>query len=142
MLDIACRRFASAMKAGNARIAPVAWRHGDALSLPFDDGGTDRGFRCVSMGFALRNVADLARSLREMARVARLGGRVVCLEVSRPDNPLIRAGFNAHFFRLVPLLGRWAEKRAAKNNRLSQLPPYTYLPYSLEHLPSSERILE
>lgn len=142
MLEIAKARHESKAREKGASLAEITWTHGDALDLPFEDGGDDRGFACVTMGFALRNVADVARSISEMARVARVGGRVICLEVSRPNNPVFRAGFNLYFFRLVPIIGRWAERRARRSNQLSKLPPYTYLPYSLEHLPPSERILE
>ena len=141
MLEIAAARCRRAAERERGRLAPIELRHGDALDLPFEDGGEARGFACVSMGFALRNVADIARSIREMARVAKAGGRVVCLEVSRPDNPLIRAGFNVYFFRIVPLLGRWAERRAERSGSTAALPPYTYLPYSLEHLPPPREIL-
>ena len=141
MLDIAKAREARLSPRRKAALAPIDWIQGDALDLPFDDGGEGRGFSCVSMGFALRNVADIGRSLKEMARVARAGGRVVCLEVSRPDNPVLRAGFNLYFFRFVPLIGRLAERRARKSNRLAKLPPYTYLPYSLERLPPPGEIL-
>lgn len=139
MLGIAKSRQDAMPERKRDRLAPIAWRHGDALRLPFEDGGSDKGFHCVSMGFALRNVADIQQSLREMARVARTGGRVVCLEVSRPKNPVIRAGFHLYFFRFVPWLGKWAERRA--NASGGRLAPYTYLPYSLEHLPPSEDIL-
>ena len=122
--------------------AAIEWVLGDALQLPYPDGGDGEGFHCVSMGFALRNVADIEKALREMARVARTGGRVVCLEVSRPENPVLRAGFNAYFYRVVPVLGRIAEKRLPRSGDLANLRPYTYLPYSLEHLPPPGAILE
>lgn len=121
--------------------AGLAWQQGDALALPFPDGTAEAGFHAVTMGFALRNVNDIGQSLREMARVARTGGRVVCLEVSRPDNPFLRAGFNLYFYRIVPILGRLAERRIPKDSPVLRLRPYTYLPYSLDHLPPPERIL-
>lgn len=138
MLAIAKARSERAKEAR----AAIEWVQGDALDLPFSSGGDGLGFHCVTMGFALRNVADIEKSLREMARVARTGGRVVCLEVSRPENAVLRFGFNLYFFNVVPFLGRIAEKQLPKGEALDQLRPYTYLPYSLEHLPPPREILE
>lgn len=144
-LDFSEKMLAIAKERAKRRKRPraeIEWVHGDALDLPFPSGCDGEGFHCVSMGFALRNVADIEKGLREMARVARTGGRVVCLEVSRPDNPVLRAGFNLYFFRVVPVLGRIAEKRMPSSGDLALLRPYTYLPYSLEHLPPPGAILE
>lgn len=112
------------------------------MNLPFDDGDDQSGFDSVTMGFALRNVADVPKAISEMTRVLRTGGRVVCLEVSRPDNGLLRTGFNVYFFKVVPIIGRFAERRVSQDSELAKLRPYTYLPYSLEHLPEPSKILE
>ncbi len=142
MLEIARQRSdRSSARRGSER-SPISWLRQDALNLELPDGGRDSGFHCTSMGFALRNVGDLQRSFNEMARVTRIGGRVVCLEVSRPDNPIMRAGFQFYFYRMVPLLGRMAEKRLPPESALRRLRPYTYLPYSLDHLPPPREILE
>lgn len=141
MLAIARRRAEVLKQRASKELAPVEWIQGDALSLPFDDGDDTRGFDAVTMGFALRNVGDVGQALREMARVARTGGRIVCLEVSRPDNAIVRAGFNLHFYRIVPVLGRMAERRLPQDSPLRRLRPYTYLPYSLEHLPPAGEIV-
>jgi demethylmenaquinone methyltransferase/2-methoxy-6-polyprenyl-1,4-benzoquinol methylase len=82
----------------NGRIALAA---GDALRLPFPD----KSFDAVTTGFALRNVTDISRTFAEMYRVVKHGGRVVCLEISRPTLPLFRSLFGAYFYRVVPWLG-------------------------------------
>jgi demethylmenaquinone methyltransferase/2-methoxy-6-polyprenyl-1,4-benzoquinol methylase len=74
---------------------------GDALALPFPD----RTFACVASAFLLRNLTDLDRGLREMARVTRPGGKVAALETSQPTLPGFRALFALYFHRLVPILG-------------------------------------
>lgn len=141
MLAIARQRSERSAGTPKAR-AEISWFEQDALNLDLPDGGSDSGFHCTSMGFALRNVGDLRQSFSEMARVTRSGGRVVCLEVSRPDNAILRAGFQFYFYRMVPLLGRMAERRLPSESPLRRLRPYTYLPYSLEHLPPPREILE
>ena len=59
---------------------------GDALALPFPDGTFD----AVCSGFMMRNVVDVPAAFAEQVRVARKGGRVVCLEITRPSGRLFR----------------------------------------------------
>jgi len=71
----------------------VSFTVADALALPFDDDTFD----CVTSGFLVRNVTDQSRAFREMHRVLRPGGRVVCLEAARRDGAvgrLLHGGFN------------------------------------------------
>ena len=53
---------------------------GDALALPVEDASFD----AATIAFGLRNLPDFAAGFRELARVVRPGGRVVCLELSVP----------------------------------------------------------
>ena len=68
----------------------IHWQQGDALSLPFEDGSFD----AATVGFGVRNLDDLAAGLGELRRVLRPGGRVACLEITRPS------GILRFFFRL------------------------------------------
>ncbi len=108
--------------AGKAAGRRVSLAAADALALPFADGVFD----AVTSGFAMRNVADIAAAFAEMHRVTRPGGRVVCLEVARPGNPLVRWGHALYFRRVVPLLGRLVSGQAAA---------YAYLPASADRFP-------
>jgi len=101
----------------------IEWVQGDILDLPFDDGSFD----AATVGFGVRNVADLERGLRELRRVLRPGGRLAVLEITTPRGPL-RPFFNLWFERLVPLLGR-----ALPGGRA-----YTYLPASVRRFPPAE----
>jgi demethylphylloquinol methyltransferase len=49
------------------------WVQGDALDLPFEAGEFD----AATMGYGLRNVADIPRALRELHRVLRPGSCLV-----------------------------------------------------------------
>ncbi|MBI2156226.1 MAG: ubiquinone/menaquinone biosynthesis methyltransferase, partial [Candidatus Rokubacteria bacterium] len=85
-----------------ARGAPrVPLLAADALALPFRDGT----FACVMSAFLLRNLEDLARGLAEMRRVTRPGGRVLALDIVRPDVPVWGAVFALYFHRVVPAVG-------------------------------------
>lgn len=96
----------------------------DALALPF----RDRMFDCLTSGFLVRNVADLAAAFGEMYRVLTAGGRVVCLETSPGQGPL--GGLPMRGFQTVaPMLGRVFARDAAA---------YTYLPSSAAEFTNPE----
>lgn len=97
---------------------------GDAMALPFPNDGFDGAIS----GFALRNVADIPKTIAEMARVIRPGGRVVTLEMSRPKAPVIRAGHYFYLYRVVPAVGWLIGRRERIAGRQRA---YTYLPHSL-----------
>ncbi|WP_026370719.1 class I SAM-dependent methyltransferase [Kallotenue papyrolyticum] len=119
------------MQAGLSKLNATAGRGGftagDALRLPF----ADNSFDAITVGFGLRNVADLMAALREMHRVAKPGGRMACLEVARPASRLLRVGHHLYFTRVVPLLGA-----LIGGNREA----YTYLPQSAEVFPPPEHL--
>jgi demethylmenaquinone methyltransferase / 2-methoxy-6-polyprenyl-1,4-benzoquinol methylase len=100
--------------------AAVSWVNGDVLALPFDEATFD----VVTVGFGIRNVADLDAALRELARVLRPGGRLASLEITQPHG-VLRPFFRLWFDRLVPLAGRLLPGGAA----------YTYLPASVRRFP-------
>ena len=99
----------------------------DALALPVPDATFDAAIS----GFALRNFVALSPVFAELARVVRGGGRVSLLDVSKPANPLLRAGHAAYFGHVVPRIGGALSDRSA----------YRYLPRSLAYLPSGGEIL-
>ncbi len=118
MLDLA-RQKAAARGAGSVRFE---W--GDALDLSYDDATFD----AVTVGFGVRNLADLERGVGELTRVLKPGGRLVILEITTPRRPPLSIFFSLWFDRLVPLLGGLAGDRDA----------YTYLPESVKRFPPPE----
>jgi len=100
----------------------------DILRLPFPDASVDG----VTCGFALRNLVDLDRFFREIARVVRPGGRIALLDVGIPHNRLVRLGNGVYFGRIVPRIGAL----------LSDGPAYRYLPKSVAYLPPREKLIE
>jgi demethylmenaquinone methyltransferase / 2-methoxy-6-polyprenyl-1,4-benzoquinol methylase len=103
--------------------ASVEWVRGDLLELPFEDASFD----AATVGFGVRNVADLERSLRELRRVLRPGGRLGILEITTPRGPL-RLFYRLWFDAIVPLLGKLLRGGSA----------YTYLPASVRRFPGPE----
>lgn len=86
------------MRAVATRRRGIIVREGTADSLPFPDGTFD----FVVMGYALRHVADLVASFREMRRVLRPGGTVMILEITAPEQRLARALLRFYLKRIVP----------------------------------------
>jgi demethylmenaquinone methyltransferase/2-methoxy-6-polyprenyl-1,4-benzoquinol methylase len=103
----------------------IEWIRGDVLALPFDDGAFD----AVTVGFGVRNVADLDAALRELRRVLRPGGRIGILELTTPRG-VLAPFYRLWFDRAVPLLGRLLPGGAA----------YTYLPASVRRFPAPEEL--
>jgi demethylmenaquinone methyltransferase / 2-methoxy-6-polyprenyl-1,4-benzoquinol methylase len=123
---------------GRRRVEASPYRHlirlewGNAMSLQFDDGRFD----CVTIGWAMRNVKEIRTVLQEMYRVLKPGGRVVCLEAARPQNPVVRAGFFFVWKTLIPLID-WV---IVKVGRQAKVRPYTYLSRSLDTFPGPDEL--
>ena len=124
----------TASAGSSGAIAPLV--RGDGLTLSFRDGGLD-GLVC---GFALRNFAALPPVLAECARVLRPGGRLALLEVDAPSQPLLRAGHQVWFGKVVPFVGRLVAARSgAPRERAAAA--YRYLPASVAYLPPTAELL-
>jgi demethylmenaquinone methyltransferase / 2-methoxy-6-polyprenyl-1,4-benzoquinol methylase len=80
----------------------IAFIHGNAMELPFGD----NSFDVVTIGFGLRNVPDYFQALKEMSRVVKPGGRVVCLETSHPTVPIFKQVFKFYFTYIMPVFGK------------------------------------
>ncbi|OFK78532.1 demethylmenaquinone methyltransferase [Staphylococcus sp. HMSC071G07] len=76
--------------------------HGDAMNLPFDD----NEFDYVTIGFGLRNVPDYLATLKELYRVLKPGGKVVCLETSQPTAPGFKQLYKLYFKFVMPIFGK------------------------------------
>jgi demethylmenaquinone methyltransferase/2-methoxy-6-polyprenyl-1,4-benzoquinol methylase len=102
----------------------VAWVRGDMLELPFEDASFD----AATVGFGVRNVADLERGLTELARVLRRpGGRLGILEITQPRG-VLRPFYRLWFDGLVPLAGKLLPGGSA----------YSYLPASVRRFPGPD----
>jgi demethylmenaquinone methyltransferase / 2-methoxy-6-polyprenyl-1,4-benzoquinol methylase len=103
----------------------IEWLHGDLLELPF----ADASFDAATVGFGVRNVADLERALAQLRRVLRPGGRLAILEITRPRGPL-QLFYRLWFDLLIPLAGRILPGGKA----------YTYLPASVRRFPGPDAL--
>jgi demethylmenaquinone methyltransferase / 2-methoxy-6-polyprenyl-1,4-benzoquinol methylase len=91
----------------------------------------DASFDACCSAFVVRNMTDPEAGFREMARVVRPGGRVVCLEISHPHNSVLAAGYHLYFNRLVPWIGSLVGR---------SFDAYSYLPTSVGSFPDAPRL--
>ncbi|MBB5172896.1 demethylmenaquinone methyltransferase [Texcoconibacillus texcoconensis] len=94
-------------KVDEAQLSHVTLTHGNAMDLPYPD----NYFDYVTIGFGLRNVPDYMQTLKEMRRVVKPGGLVVCLETSHPTIPVYKQIFSFYFRYIMPLFGKLFAKR-------------------------------
>lgn len=81
---------------------PIPLLQSQAEELPLADASVD----FISMGYALRHVTDLGVLFSEFRRVLRPGGRVLVMEIARPESRLGYALVKAYVGRVVPALSR------------------------------------
>ena len=117
MLDVMREKVARKGLGGRIHI-----HQGNCESLPF----ADSGFDCVTIAFGIRNFEHREVALREILRVLRPDGKLVILELSVPENPVLRWGYNLYFTRILPLVGGMVSGDKAA---------YRYLPASVLKFP-------
>lgn len=101
---------------------------GDGENLRFADNTFDR----VSIAFGIRNFEDKTKGLNEIFRVLRAGGKLAILELSLPENKIVRHLYNLYFLHLLPHIGGKVsgDKRA-----------YNYLPTSVINFPRYSKFI-
>lgn len=115
------------LKSGLARC--ISMEVGDGEELRFGDGSFDR----VAIAFGIRNFENREKGIKEMLRVLKPGGRLVILELSVPENKVLRWLYELYFFRILPCIG----------GRLSgDGKAYSYLPASVKGFPGKAAFME
>ncbi|WP_257279871.1 MULTISPECIES: bifunctional demethylmenaquinone methyltransferase/2-methoxy-6-polyprenyl-1,4-benzoquinol methylase UbiE [unclassified Endozoicomonas] len=83
-------------------VGNVEYVQANAECLPFPE----NTFDCITIAFGLRNVTDKDEALRSMCRVLKPGGRLLVLEFSKTNNPLLTKAYDAYSFSLLPFMGK------------------------------------
>ena len=104
----------------------LQWADTEALPFP------EASFDAVTVGFGIRNVAQIEKGLSEMARVLKPGGRVVILEFTQPQNPFIAFGYGL-YSRLMSVIGGLVSGNGDA---------YAYLPASVNAFHTREGLAE
>ena len=123
MLAVARRRQAA------RGASSVEFVLGDALRLPLPD----NSFDAVTIGYGLRNLADLEMGLVEMRRVTKPSGRICVLDFGKPDNALWRVLYFGYLRSIVPLIGKMF---------CGDAQTHAYILESLRHYPGQNVVAE
>lgn len=100
----------------------ISCEQGDCEQMRFAEGSFD----CATIAFGIRNFAHREAALEEILRVLKPGGRLVILELSVPENKLLRWAYNLYFMHFVPWIGGLISGDKAA---------YKYLPASVQAFP-------
>lgn len=125
-VDFSPNLLATAQERSQQQYPPpaVSWIEADVLNLPFED----NQFDAATMGYGLRNVKDILRSLKEIHRVLKPGAKAAILDFHRPNNQQLRA-FQQWYLNsiVVPM----AERMDLKDE-------YAYISPSLDRFPTGD----
>lgn len=94
---------------------------GNVLDLEFEDNSFDGAITA----FCIRNVTDRRTGLEEIRRVLRPGSRLVILELTEPQGPIMRPLFRTYAFVVMPLV----------TMAMSSASAYRYLANSMADFP-------
>lgn len=122
MLQVGRERVEDAGIVGNIECIQA-----DAEKLPFES----NYFDCVTIAFGLRNVTNKANAIRSMYRTLKPGGKLLILEFSHAQTPLISKLYDLYSFNVIPKMGE-----LFANDRES----YQYLIESIRMHPDQETL--
>ncbi|SEG81895.1 bifunctional demethylmenaquinone methyltransferase/2-methoxy-6-polyprenyl-1,4-benzoquinol methylase UbiE [Marinobacterium lutimaris] len=97
MLKVGRDKLINAGAAGN-----IEYVQANAECLPFED----NTFDIITIAFGLRNVTDKDAALASMNRVLKPGGKLMVLEFSKTNNPLLTKAYDFYSFNVLPQMGR------------------------------------
>jgi len=83
-------------------VSNIDFVQANAECLPFPD----NHFDIITIAFGLRNVTDKDAALRSMQRVLKPGGKLMVLEFSKTDNPVLSSIYDFYSFNILPKLGQ------------------------------------
>jgi 2-methoxy-6-polyprenyl-1,4-benzoquinol methylase len=78
-----------------------SWVEANAEELPFEDSSFD----FYTIAFGIRNVTDRLKAVKEAKRVLKKGGRFMCLEFSKVNNPVLDSLYAVFSKYYIPTLG-------------------------------------
>jgi demethylmenaquinone methyltransferase/2-methoxy-6-polyprenyl-1,4-benzoquinol methylase len=122
MLEVGRERLTNQGYVGN-----IEYVQANAQHLPFED----NTFDVITIAFGLRNVTDKDEALRSILRVLKPGGRLLVLEFSQTNNPLLKKAYDLYSFTALPLMGKLVTNDSES---------YKYLAESIRMHPDQETL--
>ena len=98
---------------------------GNAEELPFED----KTFDAYTIAFGIRNVPRYEQAIKEAYRVLKPGGRIMVLEFSEVQVPMLDKIYDAYSFKAIPMIGKLA---------VGDSESYRYLVESIRKFPNQE----
>ena len=109
------------------KISNLEWTVASAENIPV----LDNSFERVTMSFGLRNITNRSKSLREIYRILKPGGRFICLEFSHMENDFLKKFYDLWSFKIMPLIG---------DEITGNKDAYTYLVESIRKFPTQAEL--
>ena len=108
-------------------IKNLKWTIASAENLPVEENSFER----ATMSFGLRNITNRKKSLHEIFRILKPGGRFICLEFNHVENDIFRKLYDFWSFNIVPEIG----DKITGNKEA-----YTYLVESIRKFPTQAEL--
>ncbi|MEW7007227.1 bifunctional demethylmenaquinone methyltransferase/2-methoxy-6-polyprenyl-1,4-benzoquinol methylase UbiE [Lentilitoribacter sp. EG35] len=127
VLDINASMLAVGQERAQSRglASQLEFVEANAEALPFEDSSFD----AYTIAFGIRNVPDIDKALREAFRVLKRGGRIIVLEFSEVDMPILDKVYDAWSFNAIPKMGALVTGESE---------PYQYLVESIRKFPNQD----
>jgi len=81
--------------------------------------------------YALRDSTDKPRTYSEIGKALKTGGKLIVIDIGKPDNPIIRGVFSLYMRHIVPIIAGLATKYGHRN-------PWSILYQTYELLPPNK----
>lgn len=107
----------------------LSFLRADSRDMPFPS----QSFDVVTVAFGIRNISEPLKALGEIHRVLKKGGRLVCIELMKPENRFFRPLWKFYVFKIIPFIGRLV---------VGDPVPYKYLPASIEGFYNKAQLLQ
>lgn len=80
----------------------IVWKVGNAENLAEE---LDNSYDVYTIAFGIRNCTNIENVVKEAYRVLKPGGRFMCLEFSKTDNPFFKRIYDFYSFKMIPVMG-------------------------------------
>jgi len=95
---------------------PIETLTADVTQVPLKDQSVD----AAAMAYGIRNIKDRSQALKEAYRILKAGGTFAILELTRPQNPLLKLLHKAYLMTALPILGKLITKNKEAYSYLSE----------------------